>query len=79
MDILLVWQEVCAFILRMDSRKHARYAVAGFLNKMRMKMINKEGIREKIKELGMGAYIMGAGIFFILLMITWLIYKIFIF
>jgi len=33
---------------------------------------------EKIKELGIGAYIIAIGIFFILLMLGWLIYNIFI-
>ena len=81
MDILLVWQEVCAFILGMVSRISARYVVAVFRNKMRIKMkinpIKKERILEKIKDLGIGAYIIGVGIFFIILMIGWLIYKIF--
>ncbi|MCX9026873.1 MAG: hypothetical protein OIN86_01665 [Candidatus Methanoperedens sp.] len=40
---------------------------------MKLPLINKE----KIKELGIGAYIMGVAIFFIILMIGWLIYKIF--
>ena len=83
MDILLVWQEVCAFIPGMVSHIYARYVVAGFRNKMRIKMkinpIKKERILEKIKDLGIGAYIIGVGIFFIILMIGWLIYKMFIF
>ncbi|CAG0965240.1 hypothetical protein METP3_01099 [Methanosarcinales archaeon] len=33
---------------------------------------------EKIKELGIGAYIIAVAVFFILLMIGWLIYNIFI-
>lgn len=33
---------------------------------------------EKIRELGIGAYIIAIGVFFILLMIGWLIYNIFI-
>ncbi len=38
----------------------------------------KKEYKEKIKDLGIGVYIIGAGIFFILLMIGWLIYNIFI-
>jgi len=33
--------------------------------------------KEKIKDLGIGAYIIGVGIIFIILMISWLLYKIF--
>ncbi len=34
---------------------------------------------KKIKDLGIGAFFIGVGIFFVLLMIGWLIYNIFIF
>lgn len=34
--------------------------------------------KEKINDLGIGAYIIGVGMFFIILMISWLLYKIFI-
>ena len=33
--------------------------------------------KEKIKDLGIGVYIIGVGIFCIILMISWLLYKIF--
>jgi len=33
--------------------------------------------KENIKDLGIGAYIIGVGIIFIILMISWLLYKIF--
>ncbi|MCZ7397558.1 MAG: hypothetical protein O8C59_03490 [Candidatus Methanoperedens sp.] len=38
----------------------------------------KKDYKEKIKDLGIGALIIGVAIFFILLMIGWLIYNIFI-
>ena len=34
-------------------------------------------IKEKIKDLGIGTYFIGIAIFFIILMIGWLLYKIF--
>jgi len=37
----------------------------------------KKDYKEKIEGLGIGAYIIGVGILFIILMIGWLIYKIF--
>ncbi len=38
----------------------------------------KKQFIEKIKDLGIGVYIIGLGIFFVLLMIGWLLYNIFI-
>jgi len=38
----------------------------------------KKDYKEKIKDLGIGALIIGVGIFFIVLMIGWLLYNIFI-
>ncbi len=81
MDILLVWQEVCAFIRRMGSPIPARYVVAGFRNKMRNKMEKrrKTEYMEKTKKLGIGIAFVVIGIFFVVLMIAWLLYNIFIF
>ena len=46
---------------------------------MKIKLNNEERIQEKIKDLGIGALIIGIGIFFAILMIGWLLYDIFIF
>lgn len=45
---------------------------------MKKKLINKERIQEKIKDLGIGVYFIAIGIFLVLLMIGWLLYNIFI-
>ncbi len=38
----------------------------------------KKEYKEQIKDLGIGVYFIGMGIFFVVLMIGWLLYNIFI-
>ena len=45
---------------------------------MKRELINKERIKERIKNLGIGILFIIIGIFFAALMIAWLLYKIFI-
>jgi len=45
---------------------------------MKKKIINKEEIKGKINDLGIGIYFIGIGIFFVILMIGWLLYNIFV-
>jgi preprotein translocase subunit Sss1 len=45
---------------------------------MKIELINKEGIQERIKDLGIGILFVGIGIIIAILMIAWLLYNIFI-
>ncbi|SNQ61443.1 hypothetical protein [Candidatus Methanoperedens nitratireducens] len=45
---------------------------------MKIQLINKERIKERIKNLGTGILLVIIGIFFAVLMIAWLLYSIFI-
>jgi hypothetical protein len=45
---------------------------------MKIQLFNKERIKERIENLGIGILFVAIGIFFALLMIAWLLYNIFI-